>query len=46
MTNRFMLRAAVYLMPIKDGQILLLRRYNTGWMDGVILMGMSQQKLL
>lgn len=21
-------------MPIKDGQILLLRRFNTGWMDG------------
>ena len=32
--KRFMLRAAVYLMPLKDNQILLSRRFNTGWMDG------------
>src|SRR3989344_9476080 len=32
--KRFMLRAAVYLMPLKDNQILLSRRYKTGWMDG------------
>ncbi|MFA5025217.1 MAG: NUDIX domain-containing protein [Candidatus Shapirobacteria bacterium] len=32
--ERFQLRAAVYLMLIKDGKILLSRRYNTGWMDG------------
>ncbi len=32
--DRFTLRSAVYLMPIKDDQILLLRRFNTGWMDG------------
>ena len=32
--KRFMFRGAVYLMPIKDGQILLLRRFNTGWEDG------------
>src|SRR6266702_3710545 len=35
MTNeRFTLRAAVYLMLIRDKQILLLRRFNTGWQDG------------
>ena len=32
--ERFMLRAAVYLMLIKNNDILLLRRYNTGWQDG------------
>ena len=32
--DRFSLRSAVYSMLIKDGQILLLRRSNTGWMDG------------
>lgn len=32
--NRFTLRSAVYLAPIKQNKILLLRRYNTGWMDG------------
>jgi 8-oxo-dGTP pyrophosphatase MutT (NUDIX family) len=31
---RFTLRSAVYLIPQKENQILLLRRYNTGWMDG------------
>ena len=25
---------AVYLLLIRDGQILLLRRYNTGYEDG------------
>lgn len=29
-----MFRSAVYLMPIKNGQVLLLRRFNTGWEDG------------
>jgi 8-oxo-dGTP diphosphatase len=33
-SDRFTLRGAVYLMPIKGDQILLLRRFNTGWMDG------------
>jgi 8-oxo-dGTP diphosphatase len=32
--NRFTLRSAVYLMLFQDQQILLSRRYNTGWMDG------------
>lgn len=27
-------RLAVYLVTIKDGKVLLLRRFNTGWMDG------------
>lgn len=31
---RFKIRAAVYLILIKDEKILLSRRYNTGWMDG------------
>lgn len=32
--KRFTLRAAVYLMFIKDSKILLVRRSNTGWQDG------------
>lgn len=32
--ERFTLRAAVYLVLIKDGKTLLARRFNTGWMDG------------
>lgn len=32
--ERFTLRAAVYLILIKDGKTLLCRRFNTGWMDG------------
>lgn len=32
--NRFSLRVAVYLMLVRDEEILLLRRFNTGWMDG------------
>jgi ADP-ribose pyrophosphatase YjhB (NUDIX family) len=32
--QRFMLRSAVYLIPIKNGKVLLSRRFNTGWMDG------------
>ena len=35
MTNeKFTLRAAVYLILIKDGKTFLSRRFNTGWMDG------------
>lgn len=33
--ERFTLRAAVYLILIKDGKTLLSRRYKTGWMDGI-----------
>lgn len=32
--ERFTLRAAVYLILIRDGKTLLARRFNTGWMDG------------
>ncbi|AKM83638.1 NUDIX hydrolase [Candidatus Woesebacteria bacterium RIFOXYC1_FULL_31_51] len=32
--ERFTLRAAVYLILLKEDKILLSRRYNTGWMDG------------
>ncbi len=32
--QRFMVRAAVYLVLFKEGKVLLLRRYNTGWQDG------------
>lgn len=33
-SERFRLKAAVYLMPIKEEKVLLSRRFNTGWMDG------------
>lgn len=32
--ERFTLRSAVYLILRKDNEILLSRRFNTGWMDG------------
>ncbi len=32
--ERFRAYIAVYLVLIKDGEILLLRRYNTGYQDG------------
>jgi 8-oxo-dGTP diphosphatase len=32
--KRFMVRSAVYLILLKKNKILLLRRFNTGWMDG------------
>ena len=32
--ERFTLRAAVYLILLKGDKVLLLRRFNTGWMDG------------
>lgn len=34
-TERFTVKSATYLMPLKDNQILLSRRFNTGWMDGM-----------
>jgi 8-oxo-dGTP diphosphatase len=34
MNKRFTIRAAVGLLLVKDGKILLLRRFNTGWEDG------------
>lgn len=34
MQNRFKLISAVYLIPVKDGKILLLRRFQTGYEDG------------
>lgn len=33
--ERFSLRAAVYLILLKDGKTLLSRRCNTGWKDGM-----------
>lgn len=32
--ERFTLRAAVYLILVRDSKILLARRFKTGWMDG------------
>ncbi len=32
--DRFTLRSAVYVFFIKDKKLLLLKRKNTGWMDG------------
>jgi len=32
--ERFQLRAAVYLILVKSNQVLLSRRFNTGYMDG------------
>ena len=32
--EKFTLRAAVYLIPIKGNEVLLSRRFQTGWMDG------------
>jgi 8-oxo-dGTP pyrophosphatase MutT (NUDIX family) len=34
MTDRFKLIAAVYVLFVKDGKILMLRRANTGYEDG------------
>ena len=34
MTERFELRSAVHLLLIRGGQVLLLRRQNTGYEDG------------
>lgn len=34
MSIKFTLRSAVYLILFKKNKILLLRRFNTGWMDG------------
>jgi ADP-ribose pyrophosphatase YjhB (NUDIX family) len=32
--QRFLVRSAVYLIPLKENKVLLSRRFNTGWMDG------------
>lgn len=32
--ERHKLKVAVYAMLIKNGKILLVRRFNTGWQDG------------
>jgi len=32
--ERFELRSAVYLALFKENNVLLFRRFNTGWMDG------------
>lgn len=33
--EKFTVRAAVYLILMKDNKVLLSRRYKTGWMDGM-----------
>lgn len=33
-SEKFLIRAAVYLILLKEDKILLARRFNTGWMDG------------
>ena len=33
--EKFTVRAAVYLVLVMDGKVLLSRRYKTGWMDGM-----------
>ena len=33
-SNRFKLIASVYVLFVKDGKILMLRRANTGYEDG------------
>lgn len=30
----FSVRAAVYLLLLREGKVLLIRRFNTGWKDG------------
>ena len=32
--KRFSIKVAVHLILEKDGKILMLRRFNTGWQDG------------
>jgi len=34
-TNRLTIKTAVYVIFEKDGKTLFLRRYNTGWSDGL-----------
>ena len=34
MHTRFTLRAAVYLLLLKGNEVLLQKRFHTGWMDG------------
>ena len=34
-SQRFTLRSAVYLFPFRGRKLLLMRRFNTGWMDGM-----------
>lgn len=35
MDNQFTIRCAVYALLIKDKKLLLMRRKNTGWKDGL-----------
>jgi 8-oxo-dGTP diphosphatase len=35
MSERFMIAPAVYLILLKENKVLLQRRYNTGWADGL-----------
>lgn len=33
--ERFRVRVAVHLMLVRDGRVLLMKRCNTGWEDGI-----------
>ena len=33
--ERFSIKSATYLIPQRENEILLSRRFNTGWMDGM-----------
>lgn len=37
-SERFTVRVAVYLLLVRDGQVLLLRRCGTGFMDGLYML--------
>jgi len=34
-STKFNFRAAVYLVMREENKVLLIRRFNTGWMDGM-----------
>ena len=36
MSERFLVHAAAHALLVKEGKILMLRRFGTGWMDGLL----------